>query len=107
MKRTIAYTLLLALLLSSISCGSETGSQTTDTTNGSTTAADTGKTRLDDLPEGLKFNGEKVTFLYREEVSNEFCVDEATGDVVDDAIYDSFRAVEERLNVDIEAVRRP
>ncbi|MBQ2709467.1 MAG: hypothetical protein IJF67_14450, partial [Clostridia bacterium] len=61
----------------------------------------------DDLPDDLDFGGKPVTFLYREEVSNEFYTDEQTGDVVNDAQFNSLRAVEERLNVNIEAVLRP
>lgn len=47
-----------------------------------------------------------MTFLYRNEFSNEFWVEEASGDVVDDAIYESFRSVEERLGCDINVVLR-
>ena len=107
MKRITAFTLLLATALAAASCGSGTVDNVTTPSDETTSAAETTKKYPDDLPEDLRFNGDTVTFLYREEVANEFTVDEATGDVVDDAIFDSHRAVEERLNVDIETVKRP
>ena len=106
MKKTVAYTLLLALILSTAACGSETGDQVT-LPNETSSMTETESKYIDDLPADLRFNGDTVTFLYREEVASEFTVDEATGDVVDDAIFDSFRSVEERLNVNINTVKRP
>ena len=101
MKKTVAYTLLLALILSTAACGSETGDQVT-LPNETSSMTETESKYIDDLPADLRFNGDTVTFLYREEVASEFTVDEKpTGDVVDDAIFDSFRSVEERLNVNI------
>lgn len=107
MKRTVLLLLVLALAATgTISCGGEeTPSEVTEPT--STTPAETESPYSDDLPSDLNFNKETVTFLYREEVGNEFWVEESTGDVVDDAIYDSFRSVEERLNVNIDVVLRP
>lgn len=105
MKKTVAYTLLLALILSTAACGSETGDQVT-LPNETSSMTETESKYIDDLPADLRFNGDTVTFLYREEVASEFTVDEATGDVVDDAIFDSFRSVEERLNVNIANVKR-
>lgn len=106
MKQIIAYTLLLAMILSATACGGTSGNQTDSSAQESTSAEETEKKYPDDLPEDLRFDGENVTFLYREEVANEFCVDEATGDVVDDAIFDSHRAVEERLNIGVVTVKR-
>lgn len=107
MKRTVLLLLVLALTATgTISCGGEeTPSEVTEPT--STTPAETESPYADDLPSDLNFNKETVTFLYREEVGNEFWVEEASGDIVDDAIYDSFRSVEERLNVNIDVVLRP
>ena len=48
-----------------------------------------------------------MTFLYRETSSPEFYSETATGDVVNDAIYNSFLYVESLLNTDIEVVTRP
>lgn len=107
MKQTIAYTLLLAMILSATACGGTSGNQTDSSAQESTSAEKAEKKYPDDLPDDLRFDGDTVTFLYREEVASEFTVDEATGDIVDDAIFDSFRSVEERLNVNINTVKRP
>lgn len=107
-KRLISTALFLALLLSAVSCGGTTAP--TDGTSGETETSapeDTSPKYADDLPSDLRFDGKTVTFLYREEVSNEFFADQADGDVVNDAIFDSFRNVEERLGVDINVVKRP
>ena len=105
MRKPIAFLLLTAMLASLAACGGDAPASS------DTTAADTASTAPetrypDDLPEDLDLGGETVTFLYREEKLNEFFVEEATGDVVDDALYNSHRAVEERLNVNIETIAR-
>ena len=71
-----------------------------------TTAAQetTADPAADNLPDNLDFGGETVTFLYRAEIVDEFSVEEQNGDVVNDALYNSHRAVEERLNVKFETV---
>lgn len=104
MKRTTSVLILIALLAASAaSCGGEATS--VDTTNGSE-AANTPGTEdlyLDDLPADVNLGGQEIRFLYRAEVANEFYVEEATGDVVDDAIHASVTAVEERLNAKLAA----
>nr|MBQ4317840.1 hypothetical protein [Clostridia bacterium] len=55
----------------------------------------------DNLPDDLRLNGAEVTFLYREEVCDEFYTEAQNGDIVNDAIYESIKAVEERLDTDI------
>ncbi|MBE6611048.1 MAG: hypothetical protein E7632_01035 [Ruminococcaceae bacterium] len=90
-----------ALILANLAaCGNDAP---VDTTAADTTPAVTTDAYADDLPDSLNFGGETVTFLYRAEIANEFYVEEATGDVVDDALRASIRSVEERLNVDIVA----
>lgn len=105
MKRQIALFLLLAIAAGIVACG-DSKTNTPPAIDSETSSVETVKQHTDDLPEGLKFDGEAVTFLYRQEISNEFWVETSTGDVVDDAIYDSFRSVEERLGVDINVVLR-
>ncbi len=107
MKRVITTLLALTFVLLHTACkkggnemistGSESG-ETSDKTDVSVYP--------DDLPDGLRFDGETVTFLYREEVADEFCADSETGDVVNDSIYRSFRSVEERLGVEIVTIKR-
>ena len=101
MKKITAILLLLALTLSAFSCGSEPGK-----TDG-TTAAD-GTTAEETSPSGLPkldFGNEKVTILvedYGGYVGTEFYVDEANGDIVNDAVYDRNRKVEDLLNVKLD-----
>ena len=100
MKRVITALLALTFVLLHTACkkgGNEmisTGSESGETSDKTDVSA-----YPDDLPDGLRFDGETVTFLYREEVADEFCADSETGDVVNDSIYRSFRSVEERLGV--------
>ncbi len=102
--RKIALLLSLLLAASAVSCGG--AKNPTDTT--ADTASDVDTTvpcdpSDDDLP-ALDFKNETVTFLYRAEIVDEFTVEDQNGEVVNDAIYDSHRSVEERLNVNIETI---
>ena len=110
-KRAFSILLLIAILATNlISCGEEQENVTndggSDTTASGDSSAETDNRVSDDLPADLDFGGEEVTFLYRAEVSSEFYADTANGDIVNDALYDSIRSVEERLNADIVAVLR-
>jgi len=101
---------LLALLMTGsalLSCGSDTGKQT-ETTGNDTTPVTEAVTEAgieyvkDSLPDNLNFDGRQFTIYVAS--YNEFFEgpEESTGDVVDDAVIDRNRAVEERLNVDLE-----
>ena len=61
----------------------------------------------DDLPAGFDLDARRVTFLQRstDRTKDELFVDEMTGDVVVDAIFQRELAVEDRLNVKLEAVK--
>ena len=61
----------------------------------------------DSLPADLNVNNEAVTFRYRQDIAGEFFVEEQTGDIVNDAIFNSHVSVEDRLGVNIEVVLRP
>lgn len=108
-KKRVLSALFAALLLMTTACGSttETSDQTNETTTSVDTAAETESGYPDDLPEDLDYNGESVTFLYRDEVSEEFFADSLNGDVVNDAQFNSIQATKERLNVDIALVAEP
>ena len=101
MKKRISIALLLCLLLAA--CGEEAPVASGGTTPAPETTVDL---YPDDLPDDLDLGGETVTFLYRQEILDEFYVDSQNGDIVNDALYDSLRSVEERLNVNIEAIAR-
>ena len=108
MKKT-AICRILAAILSYSACGNiETENGGNDSSIESTqTEVVTSDPSDDELPEDLNFGGETVTFLYRSEIADEFYSEEANGDVVNDALYDSRRSVEERLNVKIEVITQP
>lgn len=105
MKRITTVLLLLALTLGAFSCGSEPGKtdETTapeDTTQGEETTQGSG------LPE-LNYGGKTVNILvedYGGYVGAEFYVDETNGDIVNDAIFNRNRTVEEQLNVKLDWV---
>ena len=119
--RAITLCLSALMLLSTLACG-KSGEAADTTTAAATTAAATEVTGeatttaaevdpadsavKDDLPADLNYNGATVTFLYREEISNDFWAEGQNGDLVNDAIFTSMASVEERLNVDIQCVLR-
>ncbi len=111
MKKSLYILSTACLILLFSSCGNDTAGET-KVESTSPVTADTAESvivedkYLDDLPDDLNLNNETVTFLYRAEIGNEFYVEEANGDVVNDAIYNSFLAVEERLNCDMDVVLR-
>ncbi|MBO5218856.1 MAG: hypothetical protein J6C52_05460, partial [Clostridia bacterium] len=105
--KKVSILLLIAMLAGLASCGGESPPGASDTAAPSpdeTTAA------VDNTPEifkqGLDFGGETITFLYRADAVNEFYVAESTGDIVDDALFESRTTVEEELNVKLEIVER-
>lgn len=110
-KNSIAL-LLAALLLASCGSGTATtqGSETTTDTQ-TTTAAETEeegsgrKNAKDTLPDDLDFGGAALRIQARggdEDVRSEFYAEEATGEVVNDAVYERNNLVMERLNVVME-----
>ena len=106
-KRSISILLLLSFgTMFAASCGEPGGSDvTTELQANVTTIDETSSDELsDDLPKDLKFGGETINVLYRDDVVNSFYVSEQTGDIVDDAVYNSNHAVEERLDVKLNMI---
>lgn len=105
----ISSILLLSLIIYAQASCSGSNSNVAETTESVSTADTIQEEDIsvikDDLP-NLDFGGEIVTFLYRNEVSSEFYSDSLNGDIVNDAIFNSIRSVEERLNVNIDLVKR-
>ncbi len=101
---------LLALLMTGsvlLSCGSDTGTPTettgADTASVTETITEEGIEYVaDSLPDNLDFNGRQFTTYVAS--YNEFFQgpEESTGDIVDDAVIDRNRLVEERLNIKLE-----
>ena len=106
----ILSALMIAAFASSCGNGGQPASAADAVTEAVQTAAAVEETTAveyaDDLPADLDLGGRKVTFLYRAEVSEEFCADTENGEIVNDAVYKSILTTEERLNADIETVRR-
>jgi len=107
MKRVFCM-LLAALLTASAatSCGqAETADNSTAAeTTAQTEPAETEPRLLDDLPDGIDLGGWNVNVLsgaHPTVCDDEICVDELTGDVINDAVYNRNLAVENRLNVKI------
>ncbi|NLZ37248.1 MAG: hypothetical protein GX897_07205 [Clostridiales bacterium] len=106
-----ALTLVTLSAISFAGCGSpqkDTAEQTADPGEITTeTAAETAPS--DGLPPNLRFDGEKYVIYCREDLlwPNEMVTDEMNGEIVNDAVYNRQRAVEEKLGVDIGVVRAP
>ncbi len=99
MKRSLILAIALALLLSS--CGGTASTETTaDTETAAQTITETETERMPELPADLDFGG--VDFNLLSSYYNDYCKitkEEATGEVLNDAIYDMEVLTEERLNV--------
>lgn len=117
-KRILSLLLAALLLASATACGNNTtktdettGSSdtTADTNGGNTETAPTETALTDSLPDGLDFGGATYTIYAREDLEwgTEMYVDELTGEIVNDAIYNRSRNVDERLNVAITQVTAP
>ncbi len=108
MKKAISLIILAAMLASFASCGQEGGKNnptdgTTAGENGETTEALTGREAvLDNLPD-KKFD-KNFTILTRTKYDYEFNTPEADGDVLNDALYNRDRKVEERFGVTFKTV---
>lgn len=108
MKTKAVFSGLLAVLtLTSVmaSCGGDTTGESIVTTGSADTesvAVETEETLKSLVPEGLDFGGENIRIYsssYFETDAFTMHVDEATGDVVDDAVYNRNIALESKFNV--------
>ena len=101
-RRILTALLASVMLLPSLAACGETTDPADTTGSSQTTSAEEGENTIpdDELPDDLKYNGEKITFIS----VNAMDYDELTGDAVEDAIYERNKAVEERLGVEIEVI---
>lgn len=93
--------ILLAMLLAFSSCGgaAEAGN---DTTAGDTTPVETEtETELTDSVPELDFGGATFTISNTEQYAYEMDVEEQTGEITSDAVYNRNQMMEERFNVTI------
>lgn len=116
---------LIALLLASLmllglfaACAETTGEQPSETTESATTEApatqieETTESPYDEegylksnLPDELDFGGETITVLWWNDVEKpEFFVEDATGDLITDAIFQRNSNVEEKMGVKLDWV---
>ena len=101
MKKTIAFTILLSFMFAFVltSCQNNDGDPG-ETSSGNTEATET---TGDNLPE-ISFDNTDFYILMRAEYEHEFHAESETGDVVNDAVFQRTRAVEERFDVNINSV---
>ena len=103
MKRTLAILLASLMLLPALAACGEATDPADTTVPSQTTSAEEGEDTIpaDELPDDLKYDGEKITFIS----VNAMDYDELTGDAVEDAVYERNKAVEERLGVEITVLK--
>ena len=113
-KRILALLLAAMILASAVSCGNgnekETDKATDSDTTANSTETETEETKLtDSLPDDLDFGGATYTIYAREDLEwgTEMYVDELNGEIVNDAIYNRSRNVDDRLNVSIGQITAP
>ena len=111
MKRSISMLLLIAMLAGMTACGESGGGNTvTETTSGDTTTAEPVETGIPEPELPVKdYGGATFTFLMRGRTAPSYMqkyifAEEMNGEVVNDAIFDRNRAVEEKFNIKIEIV---
>ena len=116
MKKTVLLSLTAALLLSALaSCGENASAGAAETLPD--TPKDTAASRetepvtepaiLPDVPDTLDLGGDTYTIMFREALGDEFYAEKPNGEVVNDAVYERNRAVEERLNCTLTYIANP
>ncbi len=116
MKRKILRITSILLFLSILSvvvigCAENIADDDTNTTTADSINETEGETERsqtkDSLPNDLNFEGAEYRMLIRGDYFNaEFYAEEASGDIVEDAIYNRNLSIEERLNIDYELIQR-
>ena len=103
MRKSTLFITALLILAQLTACGGTTDTpDTVDTAPEETTEAE--EKRLSSLPETLNFNGAEIKILYWLEQGE--CAGEQNGEIVNDALYNRDRAVEERLGVRLTNIER-
>ncbi|MHB1152518.1 MAG: hypothetical protein ACYCWE_16585 [Eubacteriales bacterium] len=109
--RCICILLAMLILLPVIaSCADSTGNAENTTAAGTADTIGNDETDRsqtpDTIPDGLNFDGTAYRILVRDDqFLPEFYAEEASGDIVQDTIYNRNVSVEERLNVKIEIIK--
>ncbi len=105
-KQFVTILLMVIILQMTAGCAGQKGQSVSGDAAGETSSSaavtTVAETKYpDELPDGLDFKGAVSNFLYRAEIADEFFTEATTGDVVNDAVFNSISKVEDRLNVDI------
>ena len=103
MKKVITLTLLLSMIATAAACGDSKQPTGGDTTAPQSTE-EPAETRATTLPSDLDLTGKEIKVLWW--LEQEECTDEQNGEIVNDALYNRDRAVEERLGVKLTNVPR-
>lgn len=107
MKKLIAFTLLAVLLLTAVLGCSDKGNEQTDGTTaaqGDTAAVETAF--LDSIPSDVSYDGYNYRIGYGSPYEINECaytLEEAAGDLINEAVYERNRIVEDKLNITISA----
>ena len=115
MKKTALILSIFILSCCLASCGNEQTAAVNNPAENINTVTDVPETEeettviTDNIPEGTRFDGQTFTILCREDFdwANEIITDEMNGEIVNDAIYERERTVEERFGVDMQVYRTP
>ncbi len=101
-RLTLPLSLLLLLqpVLFACSEAADTAVESTDAA-AATTPVETDRSEISDNLPDVDYEGAEFNILCRTEWAYEFSVEEQTGDLVSDAIYERNSKVEERFNVDL------
>lgn len=104
--------ILCVVFVGAVFCGCETAvtgdGETDETAAGAVTDQYGRAYTADSLPDNLGFGGAAVNILTREgEWALDFYVESMNGEVVNDAVFERNRRVEERLDVDINVITGP
>ena len=111
MKKFTTIAILTAMLVSLAACGESAGTSQANDTNSIETPPPETTSRFvsDDLPDDLDFGGKTVTWFvgdYNSAYWDDMYAETENGSRVNDAVYHTRQAVEERLNVKFEYYRK-
>ena len=108
MKRIPAALLLLSMLLSLAACGdSEAQKENTSAADTTVQTEVPAETELKDNVPVLDFGGDSMTFATMEMYKYEMDVEESTGEITNDAVYNRNLLMEDRFNVVNDMVVQP
>ena len=110
MKKLLCLFLTLLFILPTLfACADNSGTKTSATTVENPSSVTTTQEEQD-IFEGLEvkdYGGKTFNMLVRDNYATEFVVDGETGEIINDAVYQRNRAVEDRFNVKIAAMVTP